>query len=103
MPSLELGGVVKFQVGVDEIIKLTRELLKDDWIQNDWKLSETDREMLKEMNDFLDQIESTRRKNPRTAFQGLRRALSRFEESWIGIRDQLADLTLLGEQIAGRA
>jgi hypothetical protein len=77
------------------------ELVATGWIADDSALYVADREMLDEIDRFLDEVEATRETDPRAAYRQLREALEAIQDSWTGVRDNLAELSLLGDQIAG--
>lgn len=77
---------------------LRLELFTNQWIANDNALYEADEKLLKEINEFMDEIDSLR-KNPKKAFSKLRSRLAEFEDNYIALRNKFAELEVLSSEI----
>ena len=73
------------------------EVLVDRWIADDAALYEADREMLEEINGFLDVIGST--KSKRAAYKKFKSGVARIEDRFVATRDQISELEILSSQL----
>jgi len=73
------------------------EILVDQWIANDSVLYHADRDMIGEINNFLDDIAATQ--NRSAAYKKFRAGIARIEDRFVAIRDQLSQLETLNAKI----
>lgn len=75
------------------------EKLASDWIANDTWLALNMESLLKNLNQFLNEISRLQKGKPTDAFHNLGSSLDQFEDDFLAIKNRLDELTVISRQL----